>query len=48
MYQKEFSTKLEGSISDKNRTKNHESNTGITTQNVEFSRRALYTNDHLP
>ena len=30
-------------MSDKNRTKNHESNTKITSQNVEFSRRALYS-----
>ena len=30
---------------DKNRTKNRESNTKITAQNVEFSRRALYRND---
>ena len=29
-------------MSDKNRTKNHESNTKITSQNVEFSCRALY------
>ena len=30
------------SMSDKNRSKNHESNTKITSQNVEFSRRSLY------
>ena len=29
-------------MSDKNRTKKHESNTKITAQNAEFSRRALY------
>ena len=29
-------------MSDKNKPKNHESNTKITAQNVEFSRRALY------
>ena len=32
-------------MSDKNRTKNHESNTKITAQNVEFTRCALYRND---
>ena len=41
LYEKEFSTKLQGSMSDENRIKNHESNTRITAQNVEFSRRAL-------
>ena len=29
-------------MSDGNRTENHESNTRITAQNVEFSRRELY------
>ena len=29
-------------MSDKNRTKNHESNTEITSQNVEFRCRTLY------
>ena len=43
LLEKKFSTKLHGQISDKNRTKNHESNTKITAQNVESSRRALYT-----
>ena len=42
LLEKKFSTKLHGQISDKNRTKNHESNTKITAQNVESSRRALY------
>ena len=42
LLEKKFSTKLHGSISDKNRTKNHESNTKITAQNVESRRRALY------
>ena len=42
MVQKLQCTKLHGSISDKNRTENHESNTKITTQNVEPSRLALH------
>ena len=42
MYEKKFSTRLLGSMSDENRTKNHESNTRINTQNVEFSHHALY------
>ena len=37
-----YCTKLQGSISVKNRTKNHESNTKITARSVESSRRALY------
>ena len=32
---------MQGSMSEKNRIKNHESNTKITAQNVESSRRAI-------
>ena len=35
MHEKKISTKLQGSMSEKNKIKNHESNTKITAQNVE-------------
>ena len=41
LHEKKFSTESYGSMSAKNRTKNHESNTEITSQNVEFRCRAL-------
>ena len=50
MHEKKFSSKLQGSMSVKNRSKNHESNTEITAQNVKSSRRAvvLYGAQYVP